>query len=376
MAAKKKIVAPLPPRLRPGSVDERYRRQLSVFGDLAELHEVQATSIEALLDGARDADALMTTWGVEITREIIEGLDRCVVIGLASVGVDMVDVDAATEHGIVVTNAPDAFIEEVADHALLLLLAGWRRFRRIDAMARTEGDWFKSRPLLNEFPPLRGQTLGLVGFGNVATAVARRAKGFGLHVLAHDPYVSTLRMAAEGVESTLTLDDLLQRSDFVSVHTALNAETHHLIGAAELERMKDTAILINTSRGGTVDGAALAAAIHAGTIAGAALDVLEEEPPDPADPLLAMDDVIVTSHVASASSMMRPTSETRAAREIALVLRGRWPMACVNPTVLPPSRAGAVAAGEHGPRPQPLSPAKRRAVRRPGSPRSCVRGRR
>lgn len=120
MADKKKIVAPLPARLRPGSIGQRYERQLSVFGEMAELHEVQATSAEALIEGARDADALMTTWGVQITREIIAELDRCVVIGLASVGVDMVDVEAATEHGIVVTNAPDAFIEEVADHAMLL----------------------------------------------------------------------------------------------------------------------------------------------------------------------------------------------------------------------------------------------------------------
>lgn len=335
VADKKKIVAPLPAQLRPGVVDERYKRQLSVLGDLAEVHEVHATSAGALIEGARDADALMTTWGVRITREIIAELERCVVIGLASVGVDMVDVDAATDHGIVVTNAPDAFIEEVADHTMLLLLTGWRRFRRIDRLARTEGDWHKSRPLLNEFPPLRGQTLGLVAFGNVATAVARRAKGFGLNVIAHDPYVSSLRMAAEGVESTLTLDDLLVRSDFVSVHSALNDETRHVIGAEQLARMKQTAILINTSRGGTVDGAALAEAIASGSIAGAALDVLEQEPPELDDPLFASDDVIITSHVASASSMMRPTSETRAAREISLVLRGRWPMACVNPTVLP-----------------------------------------
>lgn len=332
---KKKIVAPLPAQLRPGVVEDRYHRQLGVLGALAEVHEVHATSTEALIAGCRDADGLMTTWGVPITREVIEGLDRCVVIGLASVGVDMVDVDAATEHGIVVTNAPDAFIEEVADHTMLLLLAGWRRFRRIDHLARTEGDWHKSRPLLNHYPPLRGMTLGLVAFGNVATAVARRAQPFGLNVIAHDPYVGRLRMAAEGVESTLTLDDLLERADFVSVHSALNAETHHLIGAPELARMKETAILINTSRGGTVDGAALAEAISSGSIAGAALDVLEQEPPDLDDPLFALDDVIITSHVASASSMMRAASETRAAREIALVLRGRWPMACVNPTVLP-----------------------------------------
>jgi D-3-phosphoglycerate dehydrogenase len=335
MADKKKVVAPLPPMLRPGSVDERYQRQLSVLGNIAEVYEVQATSEDALIEGARDADALMTTWGVRITRNVIENLEKCVIIGLASVGVDMVDVEAATDHGIVVTNAPDAFIEEVADHTLMLLLNGWRRWRTIDRLARTDGDWHKSRPVLNKYPPLRGQTLGLIAYGNVGTAVARRAKAFGLRVIAHDPYVSSLRMVGDDVEPVLTLDELLERSDFVSMHSALNDETHHLIGASELEKMKETAILINTSRGGVIDGDALAAAVLSGSIAGAALDVLEQEPPDLSHGLFQLEDVIITSHVASASSMMRPASETRAAREIALVLKNRWPMACVNPTVLP-----------------------------------------
>ena len=182
MSEKKKIVAPLPAMLRPGVVGDRYERQIKIFGDMAEVFEVQATSAEALVEGARDADAIMTTWGVQLTREIISELDRCVVIGLASVGVDMVDVEAATDNGIVVTNAPDAFIEEVADHAMLLLLAGWRRTRRIEAMARTEGEWHRSRPLLNTFPPLRGQTLGLVAFGNVAALAASRSIGVGVSV--------------------------------------------------------------------------------------------------------------------------------------------------------------------------------------------------
>lgn len=335
MGNKKKVVAPLPAALRPGDVNTRYDRQLAILGDVADVTEVHATSPEALIEGAADADALMTTWGVRVTREVIASLERCAVIGLASVGVDMIDVAAATEHGIVVTNAPDAFIEEVADHTMLLLLSTWRRTRSIERMARTDGEWFKSRPLLNNFPPLRGQTLGLVAYGNVAKCVARRAKAHGLRVIAHDPYVSNLTMAADDVEPVLSLHELLERSDFVSVHSALNAETHHLIGATELEHMKETAILLNTSRGGTVDTLALAAAITSGAIAGAGLDVLEEEPPDLSHPLFALDDVIIHSHVASASSMMRAASETRAAREIRLVLQGRWPMACVNPTVLP-----------------------------------------
>jgi len=331
--AKKRVVIELPPRGELGDPINRHEPELEVFGSSVDLVETNATTPEEFVAGAADADAIIATWGVKLTRPIIERLDRCAIIALASVGVDMVDIAAATDAGIVVTNVPDVFIEEVADHTLTLLLASARRLPRMAELIGA-GNWAQGWPELSRVPRLWGQTLGLISFGNVARAVARRASAFGLHVIACDPYVSELKMTAEGVEP-VSLHELLRRSDFVSIHAPHNAETHHMLTAEHFALMKPTAVLINCGRGSTVDEAALIEALRAGQIAAAALDVLEQEPPDPANPLLAMDNVLLTPHVASATSRMRPTARRRAAREVALVLSGRWPMSCVNPTVLP-----------------------------------------
>ncbi len=300
---------------------------------MAELVEVSAKTEEDFLAEAGDAAAVITSWGFRISRSVIAGLERCIVIGVGSVGVDMVDVEAATEAGIVVTNVPDVFIEEVADHTMALLLAGARRLREMDSMVR-RGDWFQGRPLLNEVPRLWGRTLGLVSFGNVARAVARRARPFGMRVIAHDPYVSELKMTGEGVEP-VDFGELLERSDYLSMHPPLNRETRHMLSGPQFAAMKETAVLINAGRGPTVDEAALIEALESGRIAAAALDVLEREPPAPDNALLGMDNVILTPHVASATSRMRPVTRRRVGREVALALSGRWPMSCVNPTVLP-----------------------------------------
>ena len=245
----------------------------------------------------------------------------------------MVDVDAATEAGIVVTNVPDVFIEEVADHTIMLLLATARRVKLMDKMV-SAGDWYKGRPVLNEIPRLWGQTLGLISFGNVARAVARRAKVFGLHVIAYDPYVTELKMTGEGVEP-VSFGELLVRSDYVSVHPGLNEETRGMMSTAQFAQMKNTAVVINCGRGPVIDEAALIKALQDGDIAAAGLDVLEKEPPSPDNPLLSMDNVILTPHAASATTRMRPETRRRVGREVALALRGKWPMSCVNPQVLP-----------------------------------------
>ena len=331
--AKRKVVVQLPGIAKAPSVETRYTFELEALLPVAELVEVAATSEEEFLAEASDAAAVITSWGFRISRSVIAGLDECIVIGVGSVGVDMVDVEAATEAGIVVTNVPDVFIEEVADHTLALLLAGARRMREMDSMVR-RGDWFQGRPLLNEVPRLWGQTLGLVSFGNVARAVARRAKPFGMHVIAHDPYVSELKMTGEGVEP-VSFGELLERSDYLSMHAPLNAETRHMLSGREFAAMKETAVVINAGRGPTIDEAALIEALESGGIAAAALDVLEREPPAAGNPLLAMDNVILTPHVASATTRMRPVTRRRVGREVALALSGRWPMSCVNPTVLP-----------------------------------------
>lgn len=313
------------------SAYEMEREALDPIG--AEIVEVAAESEDEFIDAARDADALIGR-GRRITRRIIENLDKCVVIGLGSVGADTVDVDAATEHGIVVTNVPDVFIEEVADHALGLLLAAFRRLPTMHAMT-VEGRWAEGRPLLSEFPRLWGQTIGLISFGNVARAVARRCPPFGLRVLAYDPFVGELEMSGVGVEPVTSLMELLERSDFVSMHAPLNDTTRHMLSDAHFKRMKKTALLINTGRGPTVDEAALIKALRAGEIAGAALDVFETEPVATDNPLLAMDNVLCTPHVASASARMAPETRRRLGRELATVLQGRWPRSAVNATVLP-----------------------------------------
>jgi D-3-phosphoglycerate dehydrogenase len=216
---------------------------------------------------------------------------------------------------------------------MMLLLAAGRRTKQMDQMVGS-GDWFKGRPLLSETPRLMGQTLGLIAFGNVARCVARRAKAFGLHVIAHDPYVSELSISAEGVEP-VSFGELLERSDYVSMHAPLNDETRHMLSTAAFAAMKPTAVIVNTGRGPTIDETALIAALRSGRIAAAGLDVLEQEPPARDNPLLAMSNVVITPHVASATSRMRPETRRRVGREVALVLKGKWPMSCVNPTVLP-----------------------------------------
>ncbi len=330
---RRTVAVQLPAIARSGSIGDRYALELEALAPLAEIVEVDGSSRERFIDGVRDVDALITSWGIKIDAEIIAALGRCVVIGVGSVGVDMVDVAAATRAGIVVTNVPDVFIEEVADHAMMLLLGAVRHARETDAMAR-DGRWFDGRPLLNRVPRLMGRTLGLVGFGNVGRCVARRAAGFGLHVIAHDPYLGELTLSEAGVEP-VSWGELLERADYVSIHTPLNQQTRHLLDAAAFERMKPGVVIVNTARGPIIDETALIDALRAGKVGAAGLDVLEQEPPDPGNPLLAMDNVIVTPHVASATTRMRPETRRRVGREVALVLSGRWPMSCVNPTVLP-----------------------------------------
>ena len=297
----------------------------------AKVVEVAAKTEEEFIEEARDADAVIAS-GRRLTGKIIESLESCRVIALGSVGADGVDVNAATERGIPVTNVPDVFIEEVADHTMMLILAAFRRLTTMDKLVR-EGRWKEGRPLLSEHPRLMGQTLGLISFGHVARATAMRAKPFGLRMIAYDPYIEELTMSQHGVEP-VGLAELLQRSDIVSMHAPGTPESNHMLREEQFRLMKPTALFINNGRGPTVDEQALVKALREGWIAGAALDVLEEEPPNPENPLLFMDNVILTPHVASASERMSPATWRRVGQEVARVLAGRWPMSCVNPSVL------------------------------------------
>jgi D-3-phosphoglycerate dehydrogenase len=308
---------------------ELEREALDPIG--AEIVEIDAETDQEFVEAAKDSDAVIAR-GRRISAEIIAGLEKCVVIGVGSVGTDTVDVMAATEAGIPVTNVPDTFIEEVADHALTLLLAAHRRLYEMRDLMLS-GRFSEGHPYLRQYPRLYGQTIGLISFGNVAHAVARRCESFGLHVIAHDPYVSEIEMTAHGVEP-VGYQELFERSDFVSNHAPYNEETHHMISTKQFSAMKNSAMFINTGRGGCHDEEALIDALESGQIAGAGLDVFETEPTDRENPLLAMSNVIVTPHVASASSRMMPEARRKLGREIATALLGRWPRSAVNPDVL------------------------------------------
>ena len=330
--AKFKVVTQKPEGVTFDLAGGSYELEMEALGTVgAEIVEVPARSEQEFLQSARDADAVIAR-GRPITADIIAGLDNCKIIALGSVGADSVDVPAATTAGIPVTNVPDTFIEEVADHTMMMILATFRRVNIMDAYVRS-GKWSEGRPLLASYPRLMGQTLGFIAFGHVARATAVRAKSFGVHLLAFDPYVEELSITAYGVEP-VGLNELLERSDIVSMHAPSTSEAHHLMREEHFRLMKRSALFINNGRGSTVDEPALIKALQEKWIAGAGLDVLEQEPPDPENPLLHMDNVLLTPHVASASARMGPETRRRVGQEIALVLTGRWPRTCVNPTVL------------------------------------------
>lgn len=303
----------------------------SLQGVAAEIVEVAAASDDEFLESARDADALILS-GHGLSEKVINGLKQCKIIALDSVGTNHVAVSAATAKGIPVTNCPDINIQEVAEHTAALILAAHRRLLLMDKMVR-EGFWWEGHEPMRQLPRLFGQTLGLVSFGNIPRAVVPLLKPFGLRLLAHDPFVMETVMIQFGVEP-VSLTELLQRSDIVSNHLPGSGGTDKLIGAEQFRLMKPNAIFVNTGRGTTVDEAAMIRALDEGWIAHAALDVLEKEPPEPDNPLFGMENVTLTPHAASASSRVLAVSKRRVGMEVALVLSGRRPLSCVNPSVL------------------------------------------
>jgi D-3-phosphoglycerate dehydrogenase len=266
------------------------------------------------------------------------------VISRPAVGFDQVDIAAAAELGIVVTHVPDYCTDEVSDHAMSLLLALHRRVPWLNA-AIMGGGW-SSAPVYGGDRPasfhagevpgpprqLRGQTLGIVGFGRIGRIMAEKARGFGLNILAHDPYLPANAGATLGVTMT-TLDTLLTESDLVTIHCLLNAETTGLIGAAQFARMKPHALLVNTARGPIVDQAALVDALRGGQIAAAALDVTEPEPPTADSPLLGLPNLLLTPHSAYYSDRSRAEVRRRGIEHAIAVLRGERPTFVANPAV-------------------------------------------
>ena len=287
---------------------------------------------DGFIEVARNADAIYAK-GIPISKKIIDSLTQCKTITLGSVGVDSVDVAAATARGIPVTNCPDTFIEEVADHAMMFILGCFRDVLNQDRLVR-EGRWREGRTPLLQIPRMMGLTLGLIAFGHVARAVAKRAKPFGLTIKAYDPFIEELVMVEHGV-LPCTLEEVLATSDFVSMHAPATPEAQAMLKEQHFRMMKKSAFFLNVGRGATVDEAALIKALSEGWIAGAGLDVLVQEPPRQDNPLLQMKNVILSAHTASASARFDPARLGRVGQELALALTGRWPMSCVNPTVLP-----------------------------------------
>lgn len=284
-----------------------------------------AASIEEVREAVAGADAVLNCYA-QMPAEVIRGLDRCRVIARYGIGLDTVDVDEATSRGILVTNVPDYCIDEVSDHALALILSLARGVTLLDRKVRS-GSWTPAdaRPLHR----LRGRTLGLVGFGRIARALAAKMAPLGYRIVTTDPFVPDEAVREAGAEP-MTLEELLAVADVVSVHAPLTADSHHLIGAAELALLRPGAILVNTSRGPLVDLAALRAALEEDRLGGVGLDVLEVEPPSPGDPLLHRDDVIVTPHAAFYSEESLRELQRKAVEQVIEALAGRIPPYAVN----------------------------------------------
>lgn len=312
----------------------------SVFPDLepatqmlaalgAEIRLAEAPTPEGILTVAREADGILVTYA-QITAGVIEQLQKCRIIARFGIGVDNVDIAAASEAGIVVTRVPDYCIDEVSDHALALLLALARKIPFANRQVQA-GRW--EMQAVVPIHRLRGRTLGLVGFGQIPQTLAPKAQALGLDVITYDPYISD-EVAAESGVRRVSFETLLQTADYVSIHAPLTEETRSMFSRDAFEQMKPNALLINTARGPLIDEEALAEALDAGHLAGAGLDVMPQEPPPADSPLLDRDNVVLTPHMAFYSEESLIELQTKAAQEVARVLGDEPPRYPVNPEVL------------------------------------------
>jgi D-3-phosphoglycerate dehydrogenase / 2-oxoglutarate reductase len=310
------------------SIDQRGLAPLAGRAELV-YPNGQLTTGQALENLLEQADALLVRSDTQVTADLLAGAGRLKVIGRAGAGVDNIDVEAATRRGIVVVNAPGGNTFAAAEHTLALLLSAARRIAPADASIK-QGEWRRSEFLGVE---VRGKVLALIGLGRVGAEVARRAQAFDLRVLAYDPYVSADLARRVGVEVS-DLRGALEQADFVSLHTPLTEHTRGLIGAEQLGWMKPTAFLINCARGGLVDEAALLAVLEAGWLAGAALDVFEQEPP--ADARLARHPkVVATPHLGASTVEAQVNVARQVAEQVVQVLEGKPAQFAVNAPTLP-----------------------------------------
>lgn len=302
---------------------------------LAKLVALQTKTPEEFLGEAADCDAILNTYAGPITAEAMEKMPNCKIIARYGIGVDTIDVKAATEMGIIVTNNPTYCIQEVAEHAMALLLACARKVAFFDRQVR-DGKWdvMAGKPIGR----LQGSTLGLIGFGNVAREVAVRAAAFGMNVVFSDPFVEEGQFDAPGKK--MEFEEVLAAADYLSIHPPLMPQTHGMMNDAAFAQMKSSAFIINCARGPIIDTDALVRALDAGEIAGCGLDTTDPEPlPDP-HPLRGRDNVLVNPHAAWYSTEAMIGLQAGAPSEVRRVLSGEWPVNVVNRDVQGKNRAG------------------------------------
>jgi D-3-phosphoglycerate dehydrogenase len=277
-------------------------------------HEVETAydiKGEALLSAVADAHGLIVRSGTEVTREVFEAAPELVIVGRAGIGTDNIDKEAATEHGVIVANAPQGNVRAAAEHSVAMAFATARSIPQAHARLKA-GDWAKGEFLGTE---VNGKTLGIVGFGRVGQEVGKRLGNLGMDLVTYDPYISAERAEQLGAELVDSIEECLARADFITIHTPLTAETENMIGEAELAKLEG-GYVINCARGGIVDEAALAEAVEDGVLAGAAVDVFAEEPVSPDNPLLSVDDVIVTPHLGASTEAAQENVATSTAGQV------------------------------------------------------------
>jgi D-3-phosphoglycerate dehydrogenase / 2-oxoglutarate reductase len=291
----------------------------------AELIWAKVKEEDEIIHICRDADGLLNQYSL-LTRRVLENLPRCKAIARFGVGVDSIDLRAATDLGIIVANVPDYCVDEVALQAVTMLLALIRKTILFDQKVKS-GQWdFRHGAPIHR---VRGKTMGLVGCGKIGSEVAKIVSSLGMRVFAFDPYIQK----GEGSVELVDLDTLLKEADFISVHCPLNESTRHLIGENAFRKMRKKPLIVNTSRGPIIEEKALVQALQEGVVSGAGLDVMEKEPPDPGNPLLKMEQVILSPHMSFYSEESIKELKRRTAEGVADVLVGKWPQSVVNSEV-------------------------------------------
>jgi D-3-phosphoglycerate dehydrogenase len=329
MAARTARVAVIGPLFDPDSAGDQARLQRAG----ATVVPAGGTGEDEIIATCAGAEVVMCFGGFPFTERVFAALEALQFLQQCSVGYDRIDVEAATRHGVMVANSPSFCSEEVSDHAAMLILACARKLSH-QMYATARHGWSRPAAIAQVGPLYRvkGRTLGFVAFGRIARLTAEKLAGFGLRYLAYDPFLTPEQVRRWNVE-LVPLERLCRESDFVSMHALLNSQTRRMFGERELRAMKPTAYFVNTSRGGTVDEAALARALSEGWIAGAGLDVLEKEPPDAGNPLLGLPNALLTPHTAGYSLDSLADNRRDTVDEVLRVLGGEWPRVLVNPEV-------------------------------------------